>query len=74
MKTFLFENWKTSLLGMILVGAGIYTGFTAKQSWTESATVILSGIVLICSKDARRTPENILSDNIKNRQPHDELS
>jgi hypothetical protein len=71
MKTILFENWKTSLLGLILVCAGTYSGFTNKQSWTESGPIILSGIGLICSRDAKKSPAEILSSNLVNHDSHD---
>src|ERR1039458_964880 len=54
MKTTLIDNWKTSLVGLALIGAGLYTGLTAKQNWTESGPVILAGTGLIFSKDAKK--------------------
>ena len=63
----LLNNWKTSLLGIILIACGIYTGVLARQSWTESAPVILSGIGLLFSKDAKREPETGVPSNGLNK-------
>ena len=69
-KTLLFENWKTSMLGIVLICAGLYTGLMAKQSWMESGFVILAGTGLIFSKDAGKSPEAIIKDAL-NHNPHD---
>ena len=65
MKTTLIDNWKTSLVGLALIGAGLYTGLTAKQNWTESGPVILAGTGLIFSKDAKKNPESIMKNAIE---------
>jgi len=71
MKTLILNNWKTSLIGIFLMAAGLYTGLTAKQSWTESGPIILAGAGLIFSKDAGKSPETIIKDAIQNHIPHD---
>ena len=70
MKTIILNNWKTSLIGILLMGAGLYTGLTAKQSWVESGPIILAGVGLIFSKDAGEAPQ-IIEDAIQNHIPHD---
>lgn len=69
-KTLLFENWKTSLLGIVLICAGLFTGLTAKQSWMESGSIILAGAGLVFSKDAQKTPGTIIKDAL-NHNTHD---
>ncbi len=71
MKTMIIENWKTSLLGCILIAAGLYTGLTAKQNWIESGPIILSGIGLLFSKDAQKSPEEIVKQTLENHNSHD---
>ena len=71
MKTILIDNWKTSLLGIILIGAGLYTGLSAKQSWVESGPIILSGVGLLFSKDAASSAEAIVKQDLENQHPHD---
>ncbi len=71
MKIIILNNWKTSIIGILLMGAGIYTGLTAKQSWAESGPIILAGVGLIFSKDAGKTPENIIKNAIQNHIDHD---
>ena len=71
MKTIFLNNWKTSLIGLSLISAGLYTGLTAKQSWTDSGPIILAGVGLIFSKDAGKSPETIVKDAIQNHIPHD---
>ena len=61
-KTLLFENWKTSLLGIVLICAGLFTGLTARQSWMESGSIILAGVGLVFSRDAQKSPETIIKD------------
>jgi len=70
MKTIFLNNWKTSLIGLLLIGAGLYTGVTAKQSWAETGPIILAGAGLIFSKDAGEAPQ-IIKEAIQNHIPHD---
>jgi hypothetical protein len=70
MRTIILNNWKTSLIGILLMAAGLYTGLTAKQSWIESGPIILSGAGLIFSKDADNAPE-IIKEGLQNHIQHD---
>lgn len=45
------KNWKTTLVGIALIGGGIYTGVTGVASWTEVLAVIATGMGFILSKD-----------------------
>jgi general stress protein CsbA len=49
------KSWKTTLIGLALIGAGIYTGVTAKTSWTESAVIITMGAGFLVAKDHNAT-------------------
>ena len=71
MKTMIIENWKTSLLGLALIAAGLYTGITAKQNWFESGPIILSGVGLLFAKDAQNSPETILKQAFENQHAHE---
>ena len=51
------SNWRTSLVGLALVATGLYTGATAKQSWTESGTVIGLGLGMLFVKDAHNNTQ-----------------
>ena len=41
----------STVLGLVLIVTGIYTGVTARQSWTESSIVIGGGCVVMGLKD-----------------------
>lgn len=71
LKTILIENWKTSLLGLILLGSGLYTGLSGKQNWTECSPVLLAGIGLLYSGDARKYPGKNLSILNPQNSDHD---
>ena len=45
------KNWKTTLVGIALIGGAIYTGVTGVASWTEVLVVVTAGIGFIFSKD-----------------------
>ena len=45
------RNWKTTIIGLVLTVAGLYTGITAKASWTESLAIISIGIGFVVAKD-----------------------
>jgi len=45
------NSWITSILGVILIVAGIYTGIKGVTSWTESSVIIMIGIKGLFSKD-----------------------
>ena len=49
------KNWKTSFIGSALILAGIYTGITAKTSWTEASIIITMGTGFLFSKDFDKT-------------------
>lgn len=57
MKHALLTNWRTSLIGLVFIAAGLYSGITAKQSWTESMMVIGAGTGFIFTKDAINPPQ-----------------
>lgn len=46
------RSWKTSLLGIALIVAGIVTVFLGKSSWPESMFAVLAGAALVFSKDS----------------------
>jgi hypothetical protein len=71
MKTIILNNWKTSLIGLTLIAAGLYTGLSAKQSWAESGPIIVAGIGLLFSKDAGKTSGSIINDTIQKTVSHD---
>ena len=54
MKT-ITKNWKTTVLGLIMIAAGLYTGITAKASWTESMVIMTAGLGFVFSKDHDKT-------------------
>jgi hypothetical protein len=45
------KNYKTNIIGCVLILAGLYTGITGKSSWTESSVIITIGIGFFVSKD-----------------------
>lgn len=55
MEKFLFKllgkSWKTSLIGWSLIVGGIFTGVTAKATWTDASVTIGVGIGLLQAKD-----------------------
>lgn len=46
------RSWKTSLLGITLMVAGIVTVFLGKASWPEAMFAVLAGGALVFSKDS----------------------
>ena len=46
------RSWKTTLLGIALVVAGIVTVFLGKASWPEAMFAVLAGAALVFSKDS----------------------
>lgn len=44
------KNWKTTLVGLVLIGAGIYV-FIQTKDYTQSGLAIAAGIGLILAKD-----------------------
>ena len=46
------RSWKTSLLGIALMIAGIVTVFLGKATWPEAMFAVLAGGALVFSKDA----------------------
>ena len=51
LKLVLGKSWKTSMIGWSLIGGGIFTGITAKASWTDASVTIGIGIGLLQAKD-----------------------
>jgi len=47
------KSWKTTLVGWVLIGVGIYEFITTKQ-WQQPALCIATGIGLICAKDSNK--------------------
>lgn len=45
------KSWKTSFIGWSLIVGGIFTGVTAKGSWTDASVTIGIGIGLLQAKD-----------------------
>ena len=50
----MLKHWETSMLGIVLILAGVYTGVTAKTSWTESSIIITIGVGFLRSSDANK--------------------
>jgi hypothetical protein len=46
------KSWKTSAIGWALIIGGIFTGVTAKATWTDASVTIGIGIGLLQAKDA----------------------
>ena len=46
------RSWKTTLLGLALIVAGIVTVFLGKASWPEAMFAVLAGGALVFSKDS----------------------
>jgi len=44
------KNWKTSLIGLVIIIAGIYVFITTKD-WTQSGIAVGVGIGLLMAKD-----------------------
>lgn len=51
LKLVLGKSWKTSMIGWSLICGGIFTGVTAKASWTDASVTIGIGIGLLQAKD-----------------------
>lgn len=47
----IIKAYKSSVLGVIFIAAGIYTGVTAKASWGESTIIIAAGCALLKMND-----------------------
>ncbi len=48
----IFKNWKTTLLGLIIIGASLAAVFTGKASLTEAGAFITLGIGFFFLKDS----------------------
>lgn len=44
------NNWKTSFIGLIIFGCGMYIGIKS-GNWELATPVVLSGVGLIVAKD-----------------------
>lgn len=45
------KNWKTNLVGIALIIAGLYTGIFQKATWTEASIIIGIGAGFFFTKD-----------------------
>ena len=52
-------EWKTSLMGLVIIGGGLVSVFMGKADWTGAVVVITLGIGLVFS------PDSILKKNDK---------
>jgi len=52
-------DWKTSLMGLVIIGGGLASVFMGKADWTGAVVVITLGIGLVFS------PDSILKKNDK---------
>ena len=43
--------WKTTLIGLILIGGGLASVFTGKADWTAAIVAISAGVGLVFSPD-----------------------
>ena len=43
--------WKTTLIGLILIGGGLASVFTGKADWAGALVIIGAGIALVFSPD-----------------------
>ena len=50
----IFKNWKTSLLGLIIIGASLTAVFIGKASLTEAGAFITLGIGFFFLKDSNQ--------------------
>ncbi len=46
------KSWKTSLLGLILVGAAIASVLMGKTNWVDALVAMTAGFAFVFSKDA----------------------
>lgn len=47
----IIKAYKSTVLGIIFIAAGIYTGVTAKATWGESTIIIAAGCALLKMND-----------------------
>jgi len=52
-------EWKTSLMGLVIIGGGLSSVFMGKADWTGAVVVITLGVGLVFS------PDSILKKNDK---------
>jgi len=52
-------DWKTSLMGLVIIGGGFASVFMGKADWTGAVVVITLGVGLVFS------PDSILKKNDK---------
>ena len=53
MKTAILNNWKTSAIGLILIGVGIYMYVFGKSNWQGCASSITMGCGFLFANDAK---------------------
>ena len=46
------KSWKTSLLGLILIGAAIASVLMGKTNWVDAIVAMTAGFAFVFSKDA----------------------
>ena len=46
------KSWKTSFLGLILVGAAIASVLMGKTNWVDAIVAMTAGFAFVFSKDA----------------------
>jgi len=46
------KSWKTSLLGLILVGAAIASVLMGKTNWVDAIVAMTAGFAFVFSKDS----------------------
>lgn len=46
------KSWKTSLLGLILVGSAIASVLMGKTNWVDAIVAMTAGFAFVFSKDA----------------------
>lgn len=48
-----FKNWKTSLVGMLILGGSLAAVFTGKATLTEAGAFMVMGLGFFFLKDSR---------------------
>lgn len=46
------QGWRTSLIGLVMIGSGIATVFMGKATWTEAIIAITMGVGFLFSPDS----------------------
>jgi hypothetical protein len=48
------ENWKSTLIGFIIIISGLVSVFLDKSNWTEASVIIATGAGFIFTADAKK--------------------